>query len=136
MGFLEKMNQAANDLGKKTQDFASETKMKADNAIQISKLNGKINDLKRENENLKVQIGNTYFEMVSSGDTTKQEKIDALVSKIQENLAEINNLNSQIGEIKIKENGGGKLCPKCGAVITESAKFCTKCGYKFEEVKE
>lgn len=97
MGFLEKMNQAANDLGKKTQDFASDTKMKADNAIQISKLNGKINDKKRENENLKVQIGNMYFEMVSSGDTTKQEKIDALVNKIQDNLGEINNLNSQIG---------------------------------------
>lgn len=136
MGFLDKMNQAANDLGKKTQDFASETKMKADNAIQISKLNGKINDLKRENDNLKVQIGNMYFEMVSSGDATEQEKIDALVSKIQDNLGEINNLNSQIGEIKIKENGGGKLCPKCGAVIAENAKFCTKCGYKFEEVKE
>ena len=136
MGFLDKMNQAANDLGKKTQDFASETKMKADNAIQISKLNGKINDLKRENDNLKVQIGNMYFEMVSSGDATEQEKIDALVSKIQDNLGEINNLNSQIGEIKIKENGGGKLCPECGAVIAENAKFCTKCGRKFEEVKE
>lgn len=136
MGFLEKMNQAANDLGKKTQDFASDTKMKADNAIQISKLNGKINDKKRENENLKAQIGNTYFDMVSSGDATKQEKIDALVSKIQDNLGEINNLNSQIGEIKIKENGGGKLCPECGAVIAENAKFCTKCGHKFEEVKE
>lgn len=136
MGFFEKMNQAANDLGKKTQDFASDTKTKADNAIQISKLNGKINDKKRENESLKIQIGTAYFEMASTGNTSKGETLNALVEKMKANLDEIDSLNKQIGEIKIKEAGGGKLCPKCGSVVAENAKFCTKCGYKFEEVHD
>lgn len=133
MDFLKKMSQAANDLGKMTQDFASDTKTKADNAIQISKLNGKINDLKKENENIKYQLGSKYFDVKTGASTEGVEEIDKLVLKIQANLREIENLNTQIGEIKVKEAGGGKVCPKCGNVVNENAKFCTKCGFRFEE---
>lgn len=136
MNFFEKLNQTANDLGKKTQELASDTKTKADNAIQISKLNSKISDKKRENEILKSKIGEAYYNMTANKVKEEKVKLDELVEKVKANLKEIESLSVQIGEIKIREAGGGKLCPKCGNVVPEGAKFCTKCGYKFEEVKE
>ena len=43
--------------------------------------------------------------------------------------------HEMVEEIKeqIAYTKGGKACPKCGAVVSGSAAFCSKCGAKMDE---
>lgn len=137
MNIFEKLEQTATELGKKTQDLASDTKVKADNAIQISKLNNKIGEKKRENDVLHRQLGEAYY--VFAKGNGEEEKLSQLIEKISTNLTEIEDINKQIEGIKNSENAvpvDKKTCPKCGSVVSKDAVFCTKCGNKFEEVEK
>lgn len=142
MNIFEKLEQTATEIGKKTQDFASDTKVKADNAIQISKLNSKIGDYKRSNDVFYRQLGEHYYSYATT--KTGEDALEPLIEKIKNNLVEIENLNNQIAEIKASEKvetstteteNKGRTCSKCGAKVADDALFCTKCGNKLEEVK-
>lgn len=64
-----------------------------------------------------------------------QENKDAAPEAYTSLFEEVVAAQKRIEEIKeqIAYTKGGKACPKCGAVVSGSAAFCSKCGAKMDE---
>ena len=52
------------------------------------------------------------------------EEVEAAAVKISE-------LQEEIASLK-----GGKACPKCGAIVSSAASFCSECGTKLNDIFE
>ena len=112
--FKNRFVKAGQNAMQKTKDFA-----------ETSKLNQGISDLEKQNKELYLQIGRTYYQN-HAGEATDPEIIN-LISQVNNNMAQIEEKKQQIMTIK-----GSTICPNCGAEVTEDSAFCTKCGTKIE----
>lgn len=89
-------------------------------AVQLSKLD----QMATEQNNFYTQLGKKVYE---DEKTVEQ-------SKYREFIEEIKKLQSLIDAETLKEQG--RKCPKCGALLSEGAIFCSGCGEKVEEIQE
>ncbi len=103
---------------------------KAGQFVDVSKLNIKLaelkSDLKAEFENL----GKTVYH---------SEKNDSdIESEIRSGIAQIDNLNLQIEELKkqIASMKNKILCKSCGSQNEEGSSYCTKCGESLSNSSE
>ena len=121
---------------------AKSAKESANTAIEVGKLNMKI---KGENDNIeqfKGQIGDLLWAQFQEGAVTDPQVI-ALCESIAAATANIEALQQQIEVLKAPaepaeeeaaaEEEAPQLilerhCAQCGAVMEESAKFCSNCG--------
>lgn len=123
------------EIFEKIGDAASKTyKYTAEKTTQIAretKLKMKINDYKRQIENIYREIGEAVYEkFVVDEEISKKE--------LKEKCEEIDNLTKKIVESKneiltIKQK---RLCKNCYEEIEITAHYCPNCGFEQEEIKE
>ncbi|WP_410513299.1 zinc ribbon domain-containing protein [Paenibacillus sp. BR2-3] len=109
-------------------DGASRVTEKAQNSVEIGKLNSRISDIEHEMELEFMKMGKLFYEGYRSRDLSlaegKMTEISRLCSKLQE---EIDSVRLRIAELKNE-----RLC-KCGHIVALDANFCPSCGRKLEE---
>jgi len=137
MAFFDKLNQVAKNIGDKTSD-----------AIETTKLNGKISGEKlAANEEL-LKIGQFYYDRFLMGQAEPEilEYCQAAKSHLDaaaQAQAEINRIkmdsNAPVGygaqpvyNAQPAQPAGGAVCPNCGTANPTGTKFCAGCGTKLE----
>lgn len=125
MGFFD-------DLSKKASETYRNTAEKTNKLTREMKLKSLINDDKNKIEKIYAEIGKIVYEK-----HLREENIDIKAelaeqcAKIDAYAKEIEDMNTEMRTLKDL-----RLCNKCGAEISLSAKFCPSCGAQQEEVKK
>lgn len=96
-------------------------------AVEYTKLNYKLSELKDDLKETYAQIGMLVYQSSGSEDTDK-EKIEELYARVAELNDEIEILTSSINAMSSR-----KICASCGAKMPAESNFCPKCGEKAEE---
>lgn len=108
------ISEKSRDVAKKAKDFAETTKLGSMISTEedaIARTYG--------------EIGKSYFEQhKDSAEDPFRDKIEEILSA-QERIAQL--------KVQIQQIQGTKVCPKCGAEISDSAAFCPACGTKIPE---
>lgn len=67
-----------------------------------------------------------------------QERKDVIPEDYMDLFEEVEAANNRIRELKdmIAEKKGSTSCPKCGAVVSAKAAFCSECGTRLNDVFE
>ncbi|MRN55463.1 zinc ribbon domain-containing protein [Paenibacillus monticola] len=116
------------NLIQRIKDGANRVSEKAQNSVEVGKLNGHISDIEREMEIEFVKMGKLFYEGYRSRDMSvaegKMVELSRTCNKLQE---KIEGLRSRIAELKNE-----RLCT-CGYVVALNANFCPNCGRKLEE---
>ena len=115
------------NLGKKIGETAQAAQKKANETIEITKLNKSISNEEDKIEKIYLALGKKlyglYAEGQDVGDNFEPECEE--ISVYEDNIKDLKN--------KILELKNIKLCPNCGAEMEEGTLFCAKCGTKVEE---
>lgn len=115
------------NLIQRIKEGASKVTERAQNSVEIGKLNGHITDIEREMEIEFAKMGKLFYEGYRLRDMSVAEghmiELSRSCIKLQE---KINDLRSRIAELKNE-----RLCP-CGHVVALEANFCPHCGRKLE----
>jgi len=115
MAFLDKLNKMAN--------AATE---KASGAIEIGKLNLKINTEEKKIEESTAKIGECLLKSLDAGQDY-DEGIMQLYEEIKTARAAIASIKAELATIS-----GTLICPSCSAKNPLESKFCRECGTKLE----
>ena len=127
-------------------EFAKNTKDKANDALEVSRLNSKIGTEQGKIADAKLMIGEYYWKKAAQGETLDPQA-EEICKTIREAEGEIGALKAQIERIKSGEqtaqqageaesarsgqaSGAAKTCAQCGADNAEDAQFCKECGAK------
>ena len=110
---LRKIKQVTNVAGKKVSEIT-----------ETSKLHLDLMNAQATLEELYMTLGKQVYAAKNKEDEDVTF-IEETTAKIDEKLAEIETLNNKIAESK-----GKKICPNCNERNTETASYCSNCGYK------
>ncbi|MDT3428293.1 RNA polymerase subunit RPABC4/transcription elongation factor Spt4 [Paenibacillus forsythiae] len=115
------------NLLQRIKDGANRVSEKAQNSVEIGKLNSGISDIEREMEMEFMKMGKLFYEGYRSRDLTLAEGKMIEHSRACLRLQDkIDALRSRIAELKNE-----RLC-KCGYIVPLDANFCQHCGRKLE----
>jgi len=123
MDFMEKVN----DLVKKAGDKANEL-------VEVGKLNLKVSTENSEVEALQKKIGEICFGKYRSGDELDPE-IENLCAQIEKHKRIIAETQRTLHKMKAASGDTVDMasmgyCPYCGAELVKDAAFCAGCGQK------
>ncbi len=137
--FLKKLSgtisSAANAIGKKSADLASQGKLKVD----IMKLENKIKDKKTE-------IGEEVFTAYLIQSPINRERIDGLCEEVKGYLGEIARMKEDYyreeekpkpkdeAEQDMFQSEEMHICPNCRRVLPKEDAYCSQCGAKAQEL--
>jgi predicted amidophosphoribosyltransferase len=114
------------NLGKKIGETAQAAQKKANETIEITKLNKSISNEEDKIQKIFTELGRKlyglYIQGQDVGDNFESECEE--ISVYEDNIKELKN--------KIRELKNIRICPNCGAEIEEGILFCSKCGTKLE----
>ena len=144
MGFLDQLSGAAKNLGAVAGDLAKQVGEKANDALEITKLNAKISTEKAEIEKEMKKISETLFEKFSKGEEVPEEvrefcdNIKTRYVNIDAIKAEIEKIKDTVGEKaeEVKDAVGEKAKEVKDAVVEAAGEVKEKVEEKVEEVKE
>ncbi|AIQ10977.1 zinc ribbon domain-containing protein [Paenibacillus durus] len=116
------------NLLQRIKDGANRVSEKAQNSVEIGKLNSGISDIEREMEMEFMKMGKLFYEGYRSRDLTLAESQMIEHSRSCLRLQDkIDALRSRIAELRNE-----RLC-KCGYIVGLDANFCPHCGQKLEQ---
>lgn len=107
----KRLSEVAKSAGKMTRDVAETTR-----------INLQINTRHEEIEKCYLQLGKAYYARQAAGGGST-EAMDALCSQIAGMIAECEDLQRQVDDLK-----GQRRCPNCGSVQSATSSFCSECG--------
>lgn len=113
------------DLGKVLAETGQTVVNKTKDLTELTRLSARVTDLQRKNDQLYKTIGKLYMEHY--GDSP-EDAFKGAVSSIKENQKKIAGYKEDIKQLK-----GIKKCSSCGADVSGSSQFCSKCGAKVED---
>ncbi len=113
------------DLGKTIMGKGQDVWNKTKDLSEIAKLNIRISDLQRKNEEIYAAIGKLYMEHY--GNHPEELFRDAAAS-IKENQKKIVSCREEIKILK-----GYHKCANCGADVANGSQFCPSCGTKIKD---
>jgi hypothetical protein len=128
MAFFDKLNDLAKNVGDKAND-----------AIETTKLNNKINTEKTAIAEEFKKIGEHYYAKHTAGETVDSE-IDDFIASINSHKTVIMEAEAQIRALKEEAatphapiaSIGNIVCPACGKQNSPGTKFCCECGGKLD----
>lgn len=105
---------------------------------QLLKMRGEVSDLKKQEDDLYIEIGKMAAErygLETFGDSAGRMKlIEANLAAAQNKLEEAKGA-AQAKEKAEKDALAERICPQCGYENPEGTKFCQECGGKLGAVK-
>ncbi len=123
------------DINDLTQKFTQKVKqLSKDTAEEVQKLNrirqlnGKVNDARKQIEQIYSEIGKKFYELHKD---SAPEGFEELVRTISDRTVEIGQLKEQLREVK-----GVVLCENCNTEVSADERFCPNCGSKMPEPVE
>ncbi|MEF2966212.1 zinc ribbon domain-containing protein [Paenibacillus sp. M1] len=112
-------------------DGAGKVTDRAQNAVEIGRLNTQISNIEREMGLYFQRMGEIFYEGYSRKDMSDAEKEMIELAKTCDLLAEERDeIRAKIAEMKNE-----RLCGACGRSVAEDAMFCQYCGHKLNKVK-
>lgn len=117
------------DLGKRLSEVAKNAGKMTRDVAETTRINLQINTRQEEIEKCYLQLGKAYYarQMAGGGST---EAMDALCGQIAEMIAECENLQKQVDDLK-----GQRRCPNCGSIQSANSSFCSDCGERLSTEK-
>lgn len=122
MPFMDSLSKFAKTVG----DQASIASKKANDALEVAKINSSIKGEEEKIQKIQGDIGKTIFEKFENG-----EPVDPVVLESCSKIIEILN-NIEVLKQKVVLIKNVKVCPNCKAELALNATFCNKCGAKQE----
>ncbi len=132
MAFFDKLNQVAKNIGDRTTD-----------AIETTKLNGRITSEKTAANEELLKIGRYYYERYLTGQA--DEAVLEFCQAAKNHLDTADQLQAEIDRIRAENEAqrpaaapvgcaaaGGVTCPGCGTALPAGTKSCSGCGSKIE----
>lgn len=123
----------------KLNDFAKNVGDKASDAIEITKLNNKINTEKAAIAEDYKKIGEFYYTRHTEGEAINSEvdefiaSIDAHKNLIMETETQIRAMKEEAATPHVAIDSVSSInCPNCGKKNSPGTKFCCECGGKLE----
>ncbi|WP_019635245.1 zinc-ribbon domain-containing protein [Paenibacillus fonticola] len=110
-------------------DGAGKVTDKAQNAVEIGRLNTQIHNIEREMDLYFQRMGEVFYEGYRVKDMSQAEKEMIDLAKTCDLLAE----ERDEVRLKIAELKNERLCVSCGKAVTDEALFCQYCGHKLEK---
>lgn len=112
-------------------DGAGKVTDRAQNAVEIGRLNTQITTIEREMGLYYQKMGEVFYEGYRHKDMSAAEKEMIELAKTCDLLAEERDeIRSKIAELKNE-----RLCGSCGKMVTEDGLFCQYCGHKLQKPK-
>lgn len=122
----------AMNLFQKIKNSAGKVTDRAQNVVEIGKLNTQITNIEREVGLYYKRMGEVFYEGFQSKDMSKAEKeMVELARTCGLLLEERDEIKYKIADLKNE-----RLCPSCGKSVAKEALFCQFCGSKLPERKE
>ncbi|WP_055106593.1 hypothetical protein [Paenibacillus ihumii] len=105
---------------------------KAQNAVEIGRLNTQVNNIEREMDLYFQKMGEVFYEGYRIKDMSVAEKEMVELAKTCDLLAEERDeIRGRIAELKNE-----RLCASCGKSAADEALFCQYCGNKLEKTRK
>ncbi|WDF50490.1 zinc ribbon domain-containing protein [Paenibacillus sp. KACC 21273] len=102
---------------------------RAQNAVEINRLNGHVTDIEREIEVHYLRMGQVFYEGYRAGDMSiAEEEMTDLCKACDLLMEEIDEVHAKIAVLKNE-----RVC-ECGTVVSLEANFCPNCGRKMEKL--
>ncbi|TKJ88285.1 hypothetical protein PaeCFBP13512_17330 [Paenibacillus sp. CFBP13512] len=102
---------------------------RAQNAVEINRLNGHVTDIEREIEVHYLRMGQVFYEGYRAGDMSlAEEEMTDLCKACDLLMEEIDEVHTKIAVLKNE-----RVC-ECGTVVSLEANFCPNCGRKMEKL--
>ncbi len=114
-----------NEITEKVNKITSTITSKAQETIDLAKLQSAIQKAKQDSEENYKEIGRIYYENFA---LEENELFADQIAKIKENDAKVASLQEQVHQLK-----GTKVCDDCGKELKHNMSFCPYCGSKLEE---
>lgn len=114
-----------NEITEKVTKITSSITSKAQETIDLAKLQSAIQKANQDSEENYKEIGKIYYENFA---LEENELFMEQIAKIKENNAKVVSLQEQIHQLK-----GTKVCDDCGKEVKHNMSFCPYCGNKLEE---
>lgn len=122
----------AMNLFQKIKNSAGKVTDRAQNVVEIGKLNTQITNIEREVGLYYKRMGEVFYEGFQNKDMSKAEKeMVELARTCGLLLEERDEIKFKIADLKNE-----RLCPSCGKSVAKEALFCQFCGSKLPERKE
>lgn len=122
----------AMNLFQKIKNSAGKVTDRAQNVVEIGKLNTQITNIEREVGLYYKRMGEVFYEGFQSKDMSKAEKeMVELARTCSLLLEERDEIKYKIADLKNE-----RLCSSCGKSVAKEAMFCQFCGSKLPERKE
>lgn len=113
-------------IGKKISIVSQGAVQQAKNLVEVNRLNSLIADNENRIEVLFSMIGQEYYKRhIDDPESMEKARIDEIKACYEQNAE----FEEQIKEIKLSAS-----CPKCGAKLPTTARFCSNCGYNMDDM--
>jgi len=122
------VNVKAEEIINKGRDITDIACQKSLEMIERTKIQYKIQDSKLQARNRYIELGKIAYELIKSGEIKADSRMKILESDIDRANYRIKLLMRELCEIK-----GAKVCPQCGNLCPEKAKFCSECAASLKE---
>ena len=110
------------DLGETISKTAKVISEKADDFLEIQKVNSKISAQKREIDRALEKLGTLVYQRHVDG-----EPMDLELGEVCEEVTRHKMLKAQYEE-RLAQLRGKKICPACGRPLEKDAAYCSSCG--------
>ncbi len=112
----------------KGKDITDAAYQKSLEIIERTKIRFKLQEAKATQKRAYARLGKIAYELIKSGEIKPDERMSALESEIDTANYNVKLLMREQSELR-----GAAICPKCGFLNPERAKFCSECAAPLHE---
>ena len=112
----------------KGKDITDAAYQKSLELIERTKIRFKLQDARVRQKRAYAQLGKIVYELIKSGEIKPDERMSGIESEIDTANYTIKLLMREQNELR-----GAAVCPKCGSLNSEKAKFCSECAAPLHE---